>query len=96
MMHPNGLELHDWGEYYIEGLGWIPIDQSFGRRDVALYKDVANFLASGVDAYRWIVNNDYSQPLYPAKIYPRSELEWKGGNLYFKQWSCDFDVEYVR
>lgn len=69
-----------------------------------MYKDVANFLASGVDAYRWIVNNDYSQPLYPAKIYPRSEivdfkrceLEWKVGNLYFNQWTWELDVEYVR
>ena len=30
MMHPRGWNLHDWGEVYFEGFGWIPVDQSFG------------------------------------------------------------------
>lgn len=103
MMHPNGLNLHDWAEVYYEGIGWVPVDQSFGRRDLDLGDDVRYFFLNGIDAYRWIVNDDYSQPLFPAKIYPRSEtvdfqrgeLEWSGGNIYFNDWNWDIDVEYL-
>ncbi|MDR0825147.1 MAG: transglutaminase domain-containing protein [Prevotella sp.] len=103
MMHPGGLNLHDWAEVYFEGIGWIPVDQSFGRRSFDLGEDVAYFYLNGIDAYRWIVNDDYSQALFPAKIYPRSEtvdfqrgeLEWRGGNIYFDQWRWDFDVKYT-
>lgn len=103
MMHPDALNLHDWAEYYCEGIGWIPVDQSFGRKDLGdKNDDVKLFYSNGIDAYRWIVNSDYSQPLYPTKVYPRSEtvdfqrgeLEWKGGNLYFDKWTWDFDVTY--
>lgn len=103
MMHPNGLNLHDWAEVYFEGIGWVPVDQSFGRRDLNMGDDIAYFFANGIDAYRWIVNDDYSCPLFPEKTYLRSEtvdfqrgeLEWRGGNIYFNQWSWDFDVEYI-
>jgi transglutaminase-like putative cysteine protease len=103
MMHPNSLNLHDWSEYYIEGLGWVPMDESFGVNQFATDDAVRYFYSNGIDAYRWIVNSDYSQPLYPAKIYPRSddmdfqrgELEWKGGNLYYDCWDWDFDVSYT-
>lgn len=103
MMHPNGLNLHDWAEVYFEGIGWVPVDQSFGRRDLNMGDDITYFYANGIDAYRWIVNNDYSCPLFPEKTYLRSEtvdfqrgeLEWRGGNIYFNQWSWDFDVEYI-
>ncbi len=103
MMHPDGLNLHDWGEYYCEGIGWIPVDQSFGIKDYGDNKnEVKYFFSNGIDAYRWIVNSDYSRPLYPAKVYPRSEtvdfqrgeLEWKGGNIYFDKWTWDIDVTY--
>ena len=30
MMHPSGWNLHDWGEVYFEGVGWVPVDESFG------------------------------------------------------------------
>lgn len=30
MMHPSGWNLHDWGEIYFEGVGWVPVDVSFG------------------------------------------------------------------
>lgn len=103
MMHPNELNLHDWAEVYFEGIGWVPVDQSFGRRDLEMSNDIKYFYANGIDAYRWIVNDDYSQPLFPEKIYPRSEtvdfqrgeLEWRGGNIYFNQWNWDIDVEYL-
>ncbi len=49
-----------------------------------------------------LVNDDYSKPLFPAKIFPRSEtvdfqrgeLEWRGGNLYFDKWNYNMKVEY--
>jgi hypothetical protein len=48
------------------------------------------------------VNNDFSQPLFPHKIFTRSdnvdfqrgELEWRGGNIYYDKWSWDIDVTY--
>ena len=56
-----------------------------------------------MDAWRFIVNTDYSQPLYPAKTYPRSEtvdfqrgeVEWRGGNLYFGRWNYDMELEVL-
>jgi len=78
------------------------MDQSFGINAFADNDDVKYFYTNGIDAYRLIVNNDFSQPLYPNKIFFRSdnidfqrgELEWRGGNIYYDQWSYDFDVTY--
>ncbi|MDR3134176.1 MAG: transglutaminase domain-containing protein [Prevotellaceae bacterium] len=102
MMHPHRTNLHDWSEFYLEGVGWIPMDESFGVNRFSEDEHVKYFYTNGLDAYRWIVNSDYSQPLFPTKIYPRSdlidfqrgELEWIGGNLFYDQWSWDFDVSY--
>jgi transglutaminase-like putative cysteine protease len=101
-MCPGSLNMHDWSEFYIEGIGWIPMDESFGLNTFASSDDVKYFYSNGIDAYRWIVNNDFSQPLFPNKIFTRSEtidfqrgeLEWRGGNIYFDQWDWDFDVKY--
>lgn len=73
----------------------IPMSASSREND-----DVFHFFTHGMDAYRFIVNTEYSMPLYPAKIYPRSEtidfqrgeVEWKGGNLYFDKWNYDMEV----
>ena len=101
MLHPGEVNLHDWCEVYFEGVGWVPVDQSFGLQDSPDEK-VRNFYRSGIDTYRLIVNDDYGRELSPKKKYPRSEpydfqrgeLEWEGGNLYFNQWSWDMEVEY--
>ena len=61
------------------------------------------FYLGGIDAFRLIVNDDYSKPLFPAKIYPRSEtvdfqrgeVEWRCGNLYFDNWNYSMEVEYL-
>lgn len=100
MLHPREVNLHDWCEVYFEGVGWVPVDQSFGLQNSADEK-VRNFYRSGIDSYRLIVNDDYSQELTPKKKYMRSEpydfqrgeLEWEGGNLYFNQWNWDMEVE---
>jgi transglutaminase-like putative cysteine protease len=101
MLHPGEINLHDWCEVYFEGVGWVPVDQSFGLQ-ISDDEKVRKFYSSGIDSYRLIVNDDYNQELTPKKRYPRSEpidfqrgeLEWEGGNLYFNQWSWDMKVEY--
>lgn len=100
MLHPGNVNLHDWCEVYFEGVGWVPVDQSFGLQDSPDLK-IRNFYRSGIDSYRLIVNDDYGQKLFPEKKYPRSEpydfqrgeLEWEGGNLYFDQWNWHMDVK---
>ncbi|MEO6154520.1 MAG: transglutaminase domain-containing protein [Thermomonas sp.] len=89
--------LHDWGQLYIAPYGWMPMDVTFGRLDAA-DPAVAGFYLGGLDGYRVAFNDDYGQPLQPAKRFVRSETvdlqrgeaEWAGGNLYFDQWDYDF------
>ena len=100
MLHPHEVNLHDWCEVFYEGIGWVPLDQSFGLQNSPDAK-IRNFYRSGIDSYRLIVNDDYSRKLVPEKKFPRSEpydfqrgeLEWEGGNLYFDQWSWDMEVK---
>ena len=101
MLHPREVNLHDWCEVYYEGIGWVPLDQSFGLQDSA-EDPVRNFYRSGIDSYRLIVNDDYGRELSPKKKFMRSEpydfqrgeLEWEGGNLYFDRWKWHMEVEY--
>ncbi len=103
MMHPGLVNLHDWCEIYLNGYGWVPLDQNFGIQD-SQNPLVKYYYIGGIDSYRLIVNSDYGQPLFPDKIYPRSEttdfqrgeVEWRGGNLYFDKWDYHMDVEYVK
>ncbi len=100
MLHPSHVNLHDWCEVYYEGIGWVPVDQSFKLQD-SEDRQVREFYIHGIDSYRLIVNDDYGKPLYPRKKFPRSEpydfqrgeLEWDGGNLYFDKWNWDMEVE---
>jgi transglutaminase-like putative cysteine protease len=101
-MQPGGLNIHDWSEFYIEGIGWIPMDQSYGINTFGDNDDIKYFYTNGIDAFRMIVNNDFSQPLFPQKTFLRSddvdfqrgELEWRGGNIYYNLWNWDFEVAY--
>lgn len=103
MMHPRAWNLHDWAEVYFEGVGWVPVDQSFGIPPFACNADEEYFFLGGIDSWRMVVNADYGMPLVPAKEYPRSEtvdfqrgeVEWEGGNLYFTQWSYDMEIDYL-
>ncbi len=103
MMHPGAWNLHDWAEIYFEGIGWVPVDQSFGIPVFARDTDEEYFFLGGIDSWRMIVNSDYGMPLAPEKKYPRSEtvdfqrgeVEWEGGNLYFPQWDYHMDIEYL-
>lgn len=99
MLHPGEVNLHDWCEVYYEGIGWVPLDQSFGLQDTDITA-LKEFYLSGTDAYRLIVNDDFSRDFNPPKKYYRSEpvdfqrgeLEWRRGNLYFDQWSYNMKV----
>ncbi|MCB9299638.1 MAG: transglutaminase domain-containing protein [Lewinellaceae bacterium] len=101
-LYPDNLNLHDWSELYFEGLGWVPVDPDFNLQDINNNEDARSFFFGGADAYRLIVNDDFSGPFFPAKIHPRSEtvdfqrgeVEWRGGNLYFDQWDYNMKVEY--
>lgn len=101
MMHPHAFNLHDWCEIYINGYGWIPVDVSFGKYPYATNEAETYFYFGGIDNYRMVVNQDYSGKL-DGKVFPRSEtvdfqrgeVEWRGGNLYFNDWSWDVDVTY--
>ena len=98
MMHPGAGNLHDWGEVYFEGFGWVPVDQSFGITSYG-----GDFFLGGIEPYRMVINSDFGGNLDPEKKYPRSdtvdfqrgEVEWDKGNLYFTQWDYDFKIEYL-
>ena len=95
--------MHDWAEVFFEGLGWVPVDQSFGTCDWGKNEPVRMFYLGGIDSWRMIVNRDYGMTLQPKKKYPRSEtvdfqrgeVEWKGGNLYYDQWMWRMQIEYI-
>ena len=101
MLHPEEINLHDWCQVYYEGIGWVPVDQSFGTQN-SDNKKVREFYLSGIDEYRWIINDDFGSDFEPPKKFYRSEpidfqrgeLEWKGGNLYFNQW--DYSLKLTR
>jgi hypothetical protein len=99
--NPGG-GMHDWGEIYFEPYGWLPVDSDNGLMD-SKQEDEKWFFLGGMDAYRLIVNDGFSQQLFPAKIHFRSEtidfqrgeVEWQGGNLYFDLWDWDYQVELL-
>ncbi len=90
---PPDDTMHDWGMIYFEPYGWMPMDITYGMRD-SDDPELKWFYLSGMDSYRLIFNDAYSQPFIPAKEHYRSEtvdsqrgeVEWNGGNLYFDQW----------
>jgi transglutaminase-like putative cysteine protease len=99
---PGDKNLHDWCEVYYEGTGWVPVDVSY---DLQSSEDirVSEYFMSGIDSYRLIINDGIAGPLYPEKLYLRSEpydfqrgeVEWKGGNLYFNKWDYNMRIEYL-
>jgi transglutaminase-like putative cysteine protease len=99
MLHPGELNLHDWCEVYYEGIGWVPLDQSFGLQKTE-NQQLKEFYISGIDEFRLIINDDFGCDLEPQKQYFRSEpidfqrgeLEWKGGNIYFNNWNYHVSI----
>ncbi|MFB0516945.1 MAG: transglutaminase family protein [Candidatus Neomarinimicrobiota bacterium] len=99
---PPDDSMHDWGMIYFAPYGWLPMDVTYGIRKTEDDR-LKWFYVSGMDSYRLIFNDAYSQAFYPAKIHPRSEtvdsqrgeVEWRGGNLYFDQWDWEFEWQVL-
>ncbi|HID39269.1 MAG TPA: transglutaminase domain-containing protein [Calditrichaeota bacterium] len=99
---PPDDSMHDWGMVYFKPYGWVPMDVTYGLRDSNDEK-LKWFYLQGMDSYRLIFNDDFSQPFDPSKEHFRSEtvdsqrgeLEWSGGNLYFDQWQWDMQWKVV-
>ncbi len=104
MLHPGEVNLHDWAEVYFEGVGWVPVDVSFGRYTGSTDPEVTGFYSHGIDSYRMASNKGVGGKLYPEKKYVRSEtvdfqlgeVETSKGNLYYPAWSSDLQVIDVK
>lgn len=94
MLHPGEKNLHDWAEVYFEGVGWVPVDLSFGRYSSSKSKDIKNFYSHGMDAHRLAANHGVGGAFYPKKRFVRSEtvdaqmgeVETTRGNLFYPAW----------
>ena len=95
-LEPESVGIHDWAEVYFEGVGWVPVDMSFGLNLASENTDVVNFYKSGMDYFRLAANRGVCGVFSPKKKFIRSEtvdsqlgeVEWSGGNLfYYRGWT---------
>lgn len=97
-LQPPDDSMHDWGMIYFEPYGWVPMDVTYGLRKTD-DQQIKWFYLGGMDSYRIIFNDGFSQNFVPEKAHFRSEtidsqrgeVEWSGGNLYFDKWSWNFE-----
>ncbi len=101
MLHPGKVGMHDWAEVYYEGIGWVPVDMSFGKIIPSMDENLRNFYKTGIDRYRLASNKGVGGRLSPAKKYVRSEtvdfqlgeMEYDGKNLfYYRDWTPKFEL----
>lgn len=100
MLHPGELNLHDWAEVYFEGVGWVPVDVSFGRYTGASDPETRGFYSHGIDSHRLAANKGVGGAFYPPKRFVRSEtvdfqvgeVETTKGNLYYPAWNYHFEI----
>ena len=101
MVQPGNVGMHDWAEVYYEGIGWVPVDMSFGILRTAADKKARNFYKTGIDVYRFASNKGVGGKLSPEKKFVRSEtvdfqlgeMEYDGGNFfYYRDWTPDFEL----
>lgn len=104
-LEPENVGIHDWAEVYFEGVGWVPVDMSFGLNLASKDKDVVNFYKSGMDYFRLAANRGVCGSFSPEKKFIRSEtvdsqlgeVEWNGGNLfYYRGWSPELQIIEVK
>lgn len=101
MLHPGETNLHDWAEIYYEGIGWVPVDVSFGRYTSSNDASIQKFYSTGIDSHRFIANKAVGAQFYPAKKYVRSEtvdaqlgeVESSRGNLFYPAWNQHLEIE---
>lgn len=100
MLHPGDKNYHDWAEVYFEGIGWVPVDVSFGRYTDAERPETRSFYSHGMDSYRFASNKGICGVLYPPKRYVRSEtvdfqageVETSRGNLFYPAWDSSLSL----
>ncbi len=100
MLHPGEKNLHDWAEVYFEGVGWVPVDPSFGRYTSSDNPEIQNFYSHGMDSYRLAANKAVGKEFYPGKQYIRSEtvdsqlgeVETLQGNLFYPAWDSHLEI----
>lgn len=100
MLHPGEKNLHDWAEVYFEGVGWVPVDVSFGRYTGSDDPDIRGFYSHGMDAHRFAANKGVCKEFFPRKQYVRSEtvdaqmgeVECLHGNLFYPAWSRSLEL----
>ena len=100
MLHPGEKNLHDWAEVYFEGVGWVPVDVSFGRYINSGDGRIEKFYSHGMDAHRLASNKGVCGKLYPAKKFVRSEtvdfqlgeVESTRGNLFYPGWDSNLEI----
>lgn len=100
MLHPGEKNLHDWAETYYEGIGWVPVDVSFGRMSTSDNPRIRDFFVTGIDAHRLVANKGVNSAFYPAKKYVRSEtvdaqmgeVETTQGNLFYPAWDQQLEI----
>ena len=100
MLHPGEKNLHDWAEVYFEGVGWVPVDVSFGRYVNSGDQAIEKFYSTGMDAHRLASNKGVCGTLYPPKRFVRSEtvdfqvgeVETNKGNLFYPAWDSHLEL----
>lgn len=100
MLHPDETNLHDWAEVYFEGVGWVPVDVSFGRYTPAKDPRAVKFYSTGMDAHRLASNLGVCGVMDPAKKFVRSEtvdaqlgeVESSKGNLFYPGWKSNMEI----
>lgn len=100
MLHPGERNYHDWAEVYFEGVGWVPVDPSFGRYVGASDPRARDFYSTGMDSYRFATNRGVCGEFVPSKRYVRSEtvdhqpgeVECSRGNLYWPAWDQNMTI----
>ncbi len=100
MLHPGEKNLHDWAEVYFEGVGWVPVDVSFGRYSNAGNDKICNFYSTGIDQWRLAANKGVNGAFYPEKTFIRSEtvdsqmgeVECSKGNLFYPGWNQHLEI----
>ncbi len=101
MLVPGEVGIHDWAEVYFEGVGWVPVDVSFGRYANSTDSAIRNFYSTGIDAYRMAANSGICGELGVAKRFVRSEtvdqqvgeVECSKGNLFYPLW--DYGLKLI-
>lgn len=100
MRNDGSCSMHDWGEIFYEGVGWVPVDVSYGLMpsDVDVVRDIYK---SSLDQFRLVINDNIGCKFTPEKVFFRSEpvdcqkgeMEWREGNLYFNLWYFKMTVQ---